>query len=146
MSLSGTIGSNTILVNDLDITLSNATHTFRPLVTTDKAHTVDRKNTIELIVLHFPKRNSNYTVTVSPYSVSHTQPYALVISGEVGEFEGVLTATSSVNKGLSKNARTTILVMAFLACCLTTCVCWIAFANPERRATINQAKDFNYVI
>lgn len=140
----GAIGSNNVLVNDLDVTLSNSTHTFYPLVTTDEAQTVDRKNTIEFIILHFPKRNSNYTVTVSPFSISRTQPYALIISGEVGKFE-VMSATYSVKKGLSETAKTTMLSMAFLACCLTACVCWIAFAHPERRATINQAKDFNYI-
>ena len=142
---SGALGTNNVLVNDLDLTISNETHTFHPLVTTDTSGTVDRLNNIEFIMLNQPRRNTNYTVTVSAHSLSRTQPYALVMSGEVGEFEFVGNLGYETKKGLSEQARTTMLVMFFLSCCLTACVCWIGYANPERRQTINHAKDFGHV-
>lgn len=41
---------------------------------------------MEVIILYNPMPNATYTVTVTPHSVSITQPYALIISGEIGEF------------------------------------------------------------
>jgi hypothetical protein len=74
-----------VLINDLDIELSNGTHAFYPIVT-DTDGKYDRINNMEVIVLYNPMPNTTYTVTVTPHSVSVTQPYALIISGEVGEF------------------------------------------------------------
>ena len=131
-----------MLVNDLDLMLSNATHEFGPLVTTDVEGRYDRKNTVEFVVLHHAKRNSNYTVTITGHSISYTQPYALVISGEIGEFDYMPKSLYPTAKGLSKTAKTTMFTMLCLSCFLTACVVWIGFANPERRSAINKAKDY----
>ncbi|CAE7659611.1 tagC [Symbiodinium microadriaticum] len=76
-------GASTPLANDLDIELTNATHTFYPLVTNQDGK-YDRLNPLEMIILENPEPNSTYTVTVTAYSMTTAQSYALVITGEVG--------------------------------------------------------------
>eukprot|EP00602_Paraphysomonas_sp_CaronLab_P004823 CAMPEP_0185022698 /NCGR_PEP_ID=MMETSP1103-20130426/5407_1 /TAXON_ID=36769 /ORGANISM="Paraphysomonas bandaiensis, Strain Caron Lab Isolate" /LENGTH=632 /DNA_ID=CAMNT_0027554897 /DNA_START=589 /DNA_END=2487 /DNA_ORIENTATION=- len=83
----GTFGSTNALINDLDIELSNSTHNFYPIVT-NSDDMYDRKNNLEVIVLHNPAPGGLYTVKVTPVSVvMGPQPYALVLSGEVGQHE-----------------------------------------------------------
>mmetsp|Transcript_7504 Transcript_7504/g.11144 ORF Transcript_7504/g.11144 Transcript_7504/m.11144 type:complete len:795 (-) Transcript_7504:176-2560(-) len=136
----GTVGASNALVNDLDLTVSNDTHTFYPLVTNSGGQ-FDRRNNHEFVIIEYPARNASYTVTVTGHSLSRTQPYALVISGEIGEYEYEIDKSEQVS-GLSDTARIIIGTMAGFAFCFTACVFWIAFASPTRRVVIREAKEF----
>lgn len=69
-------GAVSKLVNDLDVTCSNDTHSFLPL------HGV-RTDNVEMIVITNPKPNGYYTISVSANILSSKQSYALVVNGGV---------------------------------------------------------------
>lgn len=146
----GTVGSSNILIHNLDVTLSNATHTFYPMVQNNGNR--DTKNNLEVIVLYTPVRNANYTVTVSSDTIIGNQPYALIISGifrcdmywkrdnanTLGNMVGYnYTVPKDKNSkgdvGLSDQAKIAIAVMTILAFTLIACVYWIGFHNSKQK-------------
>jgi hypothetical protein len=133
----GSIGSTYALINDLDIQLSNSTHTFYPIITNDGFDRADRKNNLECIVLQYPKANGNYTVTVTARSISRTQPYALVITGQVGHYP-VSNSQVVYNAGLTSLARLLVVIACGVTCCFVSFVFWVGFANPQRRKRIKE--------
>jgi hypothetical protein len=129
----GSTGTVSTLYNDLDIELYNATHSFYPLITNSDGK-YDRKNPLELIVVENPKRGGVYTLKVSAYSISVSpQPYALVITGEVGQYNYDETEVV-VTSGLTQKAKIAIAVMTILACILISCVLFIGSFNAKRKA------------
>jgi hypothetical protein len=130
-------------VNDLDLSVTNGTYLWSPLVT--NANEFDRsydiKNNFEFIYLNSLKPNTNYTVTVSARSLSRTQPYALVISGEIGYYTYHDSTGNGVSSGLSHTARILVILACCLTCCLTSVVLYAGFVNPARRRRINNAKE-----
>jgi hypothetical protein len=103
----------------------------------------DIKNNLELISLDLIldlKPNTNYSVTVRARSLAVPQPYALVITGEVGEFL-YSDSSNTVSSGLSHTAKVLIIVASVLTFTLTSLVLYIGFMNPARRRRINQAKE-----
>ena len=71
----GTTGAAKELVNDLDLTVTGPSGTFRGNGATD------RKNNVEGVDIVSPQAGA-YTITVSAYNVAHgPQPYALIVSG-----------------------------------------------------------------
>lgn len=136
----GSVGSTNALINDLDLQLSNSTHVFYPLVTNDATRRFDRKNNLEFIILNYPKRNSTYTVTVTPRTISRTQPYSIIITGEIGQFP-TTSDESTVNSGLTPLAKLFITIASCVTFCFTLCVIWIGFANPGRREKIRLMYD-----
>lgn len=135
--LIGSVGAINALINDLDLQLSNSTHTFYPLITNDATKHFDRKNNLEFIILHYPEKNSTYTVTVTPKTILRTQPYSLVITGEVGQYP-ITVYEPVVDSGLTRLVKLFIIVAASVTCCLTIFVYWIGFAHPVRREKIRQ--------
>jgi hypothetical protein len=78
-------------MNDLDLTLSDGLDIFYPLpVSSASANSSsnDRLNPVEIIRLDSPARDTVYTVTVSAHRLLVAQPYALVISGNLGHHQG----------------------------------------------------------
>lgn len=73
------------MINDLDLKLSDGINTYYPIVTNSEGK-YDRLNNVEVIILFNPPANTTFTVTVTGHSLSTTQPYALIISGEVGAY------------------------------------------------------------
>ena len=139
----GTIGSTRALVNDLDLIVRNKTHIFTPLVTnavdpiTNQRY--DRVNNLEFISIH-PCPKCTYSVIVKARSLSRTQPYSLVITGDVGKYT-YSDSYSGVTSGLTQRARIAVIVATITAFCLTICVIWIAFGRPVRRRRINEIKE-----
>jgi hypothetical protein len=86
------------------------------------------------------KPNRNYTVTVRARSLSRPQSYALVITGEIGEFL-YQDSSAKISSGLSDTAKILIIIATILTFCLTILVMYIGFVNPARRRRINQAKE-----
>jgi hypothetical protein len=128
----GTVGSAVALVNNLNVKLSNLTHTFHPLTTTPSRPT-DNLNNLEVIILHNPSPNSTYTVTISATSLSIAQPYSLVISGEVnahlgqddGDEGGTPSSTSDPVSAISNNTVLAIALMAILASLVVSLVYYL---------------------
>jgi hypothetical protein len=121
----------------------NKTHTFTPLVTNAVDPTTnqryDRYNNLEFITIH-PCSKCSYSVIVKARSLSRTQPYSLVITGEVGKYT-YSDSYNGVSTGLTQRARIAVIVATVLAFCLTICVTWIAFGRPVRRRRINEVKE-----
>jgi hypothetical protein len=138
------VGSSKNLINDLDLSVTNSTFLWSPLVTNadEFGRSYDLKNNLEFISLPMEslKPNTNYTVTVRARSLSRPQPYSLVLSGEIGYFI-YHDATSGVSSGLSHTARVLVIVACCLTCCLTSLVLYVGFVNPARRERINNAKE-----
>jgi hypothetical protein len=141
--LIGTVGSAKPLVNDLDLTVSNQTHTLYSLTSTlTGSFRSDTKNTVEMIVIHNPMPNTAYNVTVS-YSkaaggaVSKTQPYALVVTGEISEYQ-YSDKSDMVASGLSQKAKIAVGVASGCALFLTLCVCWLVYCTSTRKRKIKE--------
>ena len=127
----GSVGSSSILVNDLDIKITSGTSTY------DAVRASDRLNNVEMVKLEDPVAGQTYTVEVSCHKLSYAQPYALVLTGENGKV--VVPSVSQVNLGLSDLAMTAIIVMSCITCCLTVCVYWIAYGSSKRKAVLKEA-------
>lgn len=140
----GTVGSTKILINDLDLSITNGTYTWYPLVTNanEGNKKYDLKNNLEFIYLPLDEIESNtsYTVTVTARTISRTQPYSIVISGEVSEFI-YDSSYSNIDSGLSKTARILIIIACVVTFCWTGLIVWIAFLRPTRRKRIQFAKE-----
>jgi len=113
----GTVGAAKALVNDLDLRLFNDTHSFYPMITNEDGK-YDRINNVEVIVLSRPARNATYTVTVTPHSISRTQPYALVITGEIGRIDYSLPDDNYFLYILGA-----LLVIIIVASVVVVCIC-----------------------
>ena len=129
-------------MNDLDLSVTDGTSLWSPLVTNaaefDRRY--DIRNNLEFIHLDSLSPNTNYTVTVRARSLSRPQPYALVISGEIGYYT-YEDSGSGVSSGLSRTARILVILACCLTCCLTCLVWYIGFGSPTRRRRINNAKE-----
>ena len=136
----GSVGATNALINDLDLQLSNSTHIFYPLITNDATKRFDRKNNLEFIILHYPERNSTYTVTVTPKTILKTQPYAIIITGEVGQYP-ITIGYTEISSGLTPLAKLFITIATCVTFCFTLFVFWIGFANPTRRKKVQMLYD-----
>jgi hypothetical protein len=114
---------------------------FYPVVTNDASGRYDRKNNLECILLSYPEPNSTYIVTVTPRSISKTQPYALVITGEVGQYPSS-TSQTLITSGLTPMARLFVIVAVCVTCCFTSLVLWVGFANPARRRKLREQEEW----
>lgn len=78
------LGASNLLVNDLDLTITNSTHTFYPYTSysTTKSH-IDHLNTLEIVILENPIPDSIYFINIRGYKISSKQSYSLVITGEI---------------------------------------------------------------
>jgi hypothetical protein len=129
----GSVGSSSILVNDLDLTITDSTTT----TTHDAVRANDRLNNVEMVKLEDPVAGRTYTVEVTCHKLSAAQPYALVLTGENGKVD--VPTEGGVDLGLSNLAMTAIIVMSCITCCLTVCVYWIAYGSSKRKAVLKQA-------
>lgn len=111
------------------------------MITNDGFGRADRKNNLECIVLHYPRPNGNYTVTVTARSISRTQPYALVITGQIGRFP-VSSFEDIYDSGLTPLARLLVIIACGVTCCFVPFVFWIGFANPQRRKRIKEQRQW----
>lgn len=127
----GSVGSSNPLVNDLDIRIYNSTTSF------DAVRVNDRRNNAEMVVLENPSPGGEYIVEIKCISMSVTQPYALVLTGENGKI--YIPPDSGLDLGLSNLALTAIGVMCAITCCLTVCVYWIAYGSSNRKAKRKEA-------
>lgn len=138
----GTMGTSRNLINDLDLHVTDGTQRWEPMVTNieELGRKYDIKNNLEFIYLDSLTPNTNYTVVVTARSISRTQPYALVLNGEI-EHYSYTDSNSGVASGLSRTAK----ILVIIACCVTFCftglVLYIGFVNPRRRTRINNAKE-----
>lgn len=127
-------GSTTILLNDLDITLTDQdSNTFYPLATSssNSGSQHDRLNPVEIIRLPSPRRNSTYTLKVSAHRLVTTQPYALIISGNIGQFP-----YTPPDRDYTMYILAGILMMSLITCCVLGCV----YLITKRDANKDQAK------
>jgi hypothetical protein len=140
----GTVGSAKVLINDLDLTVSNGTYTWYPVVTNieEKKKKYDVKNNLELISISSSqlRPNTTYTIQVNGRSLSTTQSYALVVTGEIGAYQYQDPNQNPVSSGLTTTAKALVGVACGLSFFLTLLVFWIAFGNPRRRGKINFVK------
>lgn len=109
-------GSSTVLLNDLDITLSDSINTYYPDVSNSNSH-YDRLNPVEIIRLSTPSRNTTYTVTVSAHILVKTQPYAIVISGNLGKYP-----YTPPERDYTMYILAGLLMMGLLTSCVLCCV------------------------
>lgn len=122
--------------------MTDGTQIWSPMVTNveELGRRYDIKNNLEFIYLDSLTPNTNYTVTIKARSLSRSQPYALVLSGEIGDY-AYTDYNSGVTSGLSRTAR----ILVIVACCVTFCftglVLYIGFVNPKRRQRIQNAKE-----
>lgn len=79
-------------------------------------------------------------MTVKARSISRSQPYSLVITGQVGQYT-YKDEYKGIDSGLTQKARIFVLVAAILAFCFTACVIWLAFGRAARRHRINEVKE-----
>ena len=77
----GVAGSAKPLINDLDVSVIQQSNNERYLPLPNNANS--RIDNVEMIIISDPVPYTNYTVTVTAYSLSTVQPYALVITGNV---------------------------------------------------------------
>eukprot|EP00602_Paraphysomonas_sp_CaronLab_P004064 CAMPEP_0185022178 /NCGR_PEP_ID=MMETSP1103-20130426/4903_1 /TAXON_ID=36769 /ORGANISM="Paraphysomonas bandaiensis, Strain Caron Lab Isolate" /LENGTH=783 /DNA_ID=CAMNT_0027554141 /DNA_START=309 /DNA_END=2660 /DNA_ORIENTATION=+ len=106
----GTVGASVILVNDLTLRVYSPTETLFPLNNDDSDI-----NNVEMVVIDSPLPNTTYVVEVSATSLSSSQPYAIVISGEVVEAQVNKTSDSTHNSsstGIGKDVRDVIIVLS----------------------------------
>ncbi len=122
------------MINDLDITLSNSTHTFYPIVRNSQ-NKFDRLNNVEVITLDSPVPNSTYVVTVSAYSLSKTQPYALVMTGNIGHYP---YSPPKIDYTLYIVAA--LLIMILLVTCGLVCVCCMIRKKEKDQKKNSQLK------
>jgi hypothetical protein len=126
-------GATTVLLNDLDITLTDQdSNTFYPLVVsnsnTESEH--DRLNPVEIIRLSSPRRNATYTLTVSAHSLVTTQPYALIISGNIGQYP-----YTPPKRDYTMYILAGILLMSLITCCVLGCVYFMTKRNANKDQT-----------
>ena len=133
----GSVGSSSVLVNDLDLSITDGSTTY------DAVRPNDRTNNVEMVKLENPVAGGSYTVQVSCHSLSAVQPYALVLTGENGKLD--VPVEPGLDLGLSQRAIIAISVMAAVTCCLTVCVYWIAYGNSSRRKLVKDA-DAKYAV
>lgn len=127
----GPVGSGAALINDLDLKITSGGTTYAAV------REDDRKNNVEMVKLENPVAGQTYTVEVSCHSLSYSQPYALVLTGENGKV--AVPHSEDLDLGLSNLAITAIAVMSGITCCLTLCVYWIAYGSSKRKATLKEA-------
>jgi hypothetical protein len=135
----GTAGSNNPLINDLDVELSDGANTYYPVVTTDTTGKYDRKNNLEVVLLFDPPANTSFTVKVTAHAVSITQPYALIISGEVGEFYYKNPDNNFVVVVLG-----VLLTVIFVACCVLCVAGYVSkrSAKEKKGSSVVEPEEF----
>jgi len=128
----GTVGSSKILLNDLDVVLANSTHSFRSVVRAN-AGVSDAINSVEVILLQFPKLGGSYSVTVTAKSLVAQQAYALIISGNIlgNNYTIPSEVVFSGRVGLTNKAKIAISMMTLVAFLLVACVYWIGFYSSK---------------
>eukprot|EP00607_Mallomonas_marina_P009568 CAMPEP_0182418256 /NCGR_PEP_ID=MMETSP1167-20130531/2742_1 /TAXON_ID=2988 /ORGANISM="Mallomonas Sp, Strain CCMP3275" /LENGTH=676 /DNA_ID=CAMNT_0024592391 /DNA_START=428 /DNA_END=2458 /DNA_ORIENTATION=- len=135
---SGGVGSSTILVNDLDLTLIGGGKTYYPIP--DNANS--KLENVEQIILNNPTPYANYTIKVTARYTSGTQPYALVITGhkEAHNTSDMSPDTSHQRMfflklaEISPTVRRVIIVQAFFFVSLLVIVVSVAFSNSVSSA------------
>ena len=84
----GVAGSGKVLVNDLDVSVTVQDGSYGSIVTylpiPNSANS--RIDNVEVIIIPNPRASTNYTITVSAYSLSCKQPFALVVTGHVSSY------------------------------------------------------------
>lgn len=110
-------GSSTVLLNDLDVTLSDSTNVYYPEISNSNSN-FDRLNPVEIIRLSSPSRNTTYKVTISAHILVKTQPYALVISGNIGQHP-----FTPPERDYTMYILAGILMMGLITGCVLLCVC-----------------------
>jgi hypothetical protein len=126
-------------VNDLDVFVTGNQSYYPLTAKTDTVPPSDRINNLEFISFT-PCPGCSYTVTVRARLLSRTQPYSLVITGDVGKFT-YSDSYKGVTSGLTQRAKIAVIVATLSAFCLTVCVFWLAFGRPVRRRRINEVKE-----
>jgi len=100
-------GTVKALVNDLDIVLTNGSHSWYSLQSAVNAAVSDipsdNTNNVEVIVLPQPYIHCNYTLTVHARSLSHTQPYALVMTSHITHLNYTLSDVSLPSESTAIN-------------------------------------------
>ncbi|CAE7515171.1 tagC [Symbiodinium microadriaticum] len=107
-------GAANVMINDLDLMMTDGTDTYYPVITNLDGK-YDRLNNVEAIILFNPPANTTFTVTVTGHSISTTQPYALIISGEVGQFP-----YSKDDSNWLLYILGALLILIFGGCCVLT--------------------------
>jgi len=125
----GTVGSSVVLVNNLDVVIYNKTHKFYSLVTKTKA---DAVNNVEVVEVPYPARNAKYYVKVTGTSVSYPQPYALVITGEITEYNGT-SANVNVDVAIKNSFNIYMVIGAISATVFVVILIIIAIVCFNRR-------------
>jgi len=142
----GTIGASKVLINDLDLEIYNSTHSFYPLVTTDSEGKYDRLNTVEVVDISHPVRNAEYTVKVSAHLLVTTQPFALVLSGEVGRvaYETRGGESSSLSSEVTLAVVISIVAAFALACVLYLCSNMFSKKDSQRETYVVHQRSNDY--
>jgi hypothetical protein len=130
-------GATTVLLNDLDITLtdeSSKTNIYPLVVSSSNSNSQqqqqqgehDHINPVEIIRLTSPTRNTTYTLTVSAHKLVTTQPYALIISGNIGQYP-----YSPPQRDYTMYLLAGLLMMTLITCCILGCVYWMTKRNAK---------------
>lgn len=138
--------AKTILVNDLDISVSNGSHVWYSLHATKEASASatkppsDRINNVEVIVVPSPSVDSIYTLTVTAKTLQVTQPYALVATSSLAPIKFVPQSkfrnVVKQDAGLSLKARAVIAGLISVAALLLFYALWfmgfMSFLNFDK--------------